>query len=561
MRKQPITLIKLGGSLITHKKDIHLIDCYLDQIDLYLSGKGSLGELTQKISDLMNYQRLNEIFKTLSLFLSKNLQRKLILVHGAGSIGHSLVLHLLKSHSDLQNVYPIIKLAVATQNQIILSTAIRHGINAVSFPSHPLFTGVFTKSVSTKRCDAPNLRILEQLITETDAIPVFYGDVSHTPSGWKVFSGDIYPSALMRRLNMTCIDSTIFLTSVEGKPTGIYTKDPSFDDAEFIARIEVEANEFTSYGSDGRSLTFSGEEIDRNFDVTDAMGGKLRNLIELANGNTRCWVVGLGEFAKALNGEDIGTRIVPKNPHQMRVAFLGTGDAFGSGGGKSASVFVEIGTQGILLDCGPHSLQALKEAGRKTNEVDLILISHYHGDHFGGVPFFLLEASIQQQRNKLLTIVGPPNIDGKVKELFSVLYETIAENELTFPCEFLTLTPSTLPLKVNGINIKAFKMNHTPEAQGYRMESKNISIAYSGDTGWTDELVPLIKDTQLAIVECNFFNIELEIHLNYHQVKKLHSHTDRLALIHLGSELLEQLPLLEEDGNVFIPLEGQEIRI
>ncbi len=120
MKKTQIMLIKLGGSLITHKKDIHLIDCYLDQIDLYLSGKGSLGELTQKISDLMNYQRLNELFQTLSLFLSKNPQRKLILVHGAGSIGHSLVLHLLKSHSDLQNVYPIIKLAVATQNQIIL---------------------------------------------------------------------------------------------------------------------------------------------------------------------------------------------------------------------------------------------------------------------------------------------------------------------------------------------------------------------------------------------------------------------------------------------------------
>ncbi len=553
-------LIKLGGSLITHKKDIHHIDRYLDQLDLYLSGKGSLSELTQKISDLMNYERLNEIFQTLSLFLTKNPQRKLILVHGAGSIGHSLVLHLLKSHSDLQNVYPIIKLAVASQNQIIVSTAIRQGINAVSFPSHPLFAGVFTKSVSTKSCDAPNLRILEQLITETDAIPVFYGDVGHTPSGWKVFSGDIYPSALMRRLNMTCIDSTIFLTSVEGKRTGIYTKDPSFDDAEYIARIEVEPNEFTSYGSDGRSLTFSGEEIDRNFDVTEAMGGKLRNLIELANGYTRCWVVGLEEFAKALDGEEVGTRIFPKNPSQMRVAFLGTGDAFGSGGRKNVSILAEIGTQGILLDCGPHILSALKQSGRSTNDIDMVLITHFHGDHCSGVPFLLLEASILQQRKKPLIIVGPPKIKENITKLYSALYVNVSKEELPFSCEFISISPSK-PHEINGISIKAYKMFHTPEAQAYRLDSNNISIAYSGDTGWTENLIPLVKDTQLAILECNSFDTEIPIHLNFHQVSKLHPLADRLALIHLGSEVLDRIPLSGKSSNIFFPLEGQEIRI
>ena len=561
MRKQPITLIKLGGSLISYKTDTHRIEQYLDQIDLFLRGTGSLEELTKKISDLMDFHCMNEIYKVLTAFISQNPKKKVALIHGAGSIGHSLVLHLLKNHSDLQTVFPVIKLAVAIQNQIIVSGAIKCGINAISFPSHPILTGIHTETVSTKKADSPDLTVFEKIITETNAIPIFYGDVGHTPSGWKVFSGDIYPAALTRCLKITRLDSVIFLTNIEGKLTGIYTKDPSINDAEYIARIEVDIDNVTCFNSNNKIISFQGGEINGDFDVTDAMGGKLRNLIELANAHTECWVVGLNEFNQALNGENVGTRIIPKRTSQTNVTFLGTGDAFGSGGGKSASVFVEIGAKGILLDCGPHSLQTLKESGRKTDDVDLILISHHHGDHFGGVPFFLLEASIQQKRKKLLTIVGPPNTDRKVNELFSSMYETIAEKELPFPCEFLTLTPSTFPLKVNGINIKAFKMNHTPEAQGYRIEARNISIAYSGDTGWTDELVPLIKDTQLAILECNFFNIENDIHMNYHQVKKLHSHTDRLALIHLGSELLDRLPLLEEDGNVFIPLEGQEILI
>ncbi|MHA2203475.1 MAG: MBL fold metallo-hydrolase, partial [Candidatus Hodarchaeales archaeon] len=341
---------------------------------------------------------------------------------------------------------------------------------------------------------------------------------------------------------------------------GIYTKDPSFDDADLITRIEVEIDEITCFGPRDEILSFQEGQTTGDFDVTEAMSGKLRNLIELANAHTQCWVVGLKDFDQALRGENVGTRIIPKNTSEVRIAFLGVGDAFASGGGKSASTFIEIEKQGILLDCGPHSLQALKESGRRTNDINIILISHYHGDHFGGIPFLLLEASIQQKRKKLLTIIGPPNIEKKVNELYTLLYETIAGNELPFPCDFRTLTPSTSPLEVNGLKIKAFKMQHTPEAQGYRLETENTSIAYSGDTGWTDELIPLVEDTQLAIMECNFFNTELAIHLNYHQLSKLCPLTDRMAIIHLGSEVIDQ-QILKEERCMFIPLEGQELRI
>ena len=561
MGKTPITVIKLGGSLITYKRDTNLIDQYLNQIDNFLSGIGSLQDLDIKISNLVNFQNLREIFRELSSFIAQNPHKKLLLIHGAGSIGHSLVLHLLKTNSDLNDVYSIIKLTVAILNQIVISEAIKQGIDAISFSSHQIMRGFPTEKTSVRKADSPDLTVFEKIITETNAVPVFYGDVGYSPNGWKVFSGDIYPAALTRRIKNTFLESAIFLTNVEGKRTGIYTKDPKFDDAEFIARIEVRNNEIDCIGSNNEILSFQAENTTEDFDVTEAMGGKLRNLVELANNQTNCWVVGLTDFIQALNGGNVGTRILPKVPRRITVTFLGTGDAFASGGGKSAGILVEVKKQGILLDCGPHTLQKLKEIGKKTDDVDLILISHFHGDHFGGVPFFLLEATLQQQRSKPLTIVGPQNIEAKIKELYSVLYETIADQEYPFLCNFQELTPSNSPLDAKELRIRAFKMLHSPEAQGYRLEINNSSIAYSGDTGWTEELFPLVKNTQLAIVECNFFNTELEIHLNYHQTSKLKSLTDKLALIHLGSEVIDKIPMVTEEDDIFIPGEGEVLRI
>jgi ribonuclease BN (tRNA processing enzyme) len=340
----------------------------------------------------------------------------------------------------------------------------------------------------------------------------------------------------------------------------------------FISRIEVNNEDFTCYDSKNNQLTFSNEKSIGKYDVTEAMGGKLRNLIELANGFTRCWVVGIEEFIEALKGKNVGTRIFSNTSPKANVLFLGTGDAFASSAHKSAGVFIELDQNGILLDCGPHTLQALKKAGRTTNlqalkkagrttnDIDLILISHFHGDHFGGVPFILLEASILQNRKKPLTIIGPPKVEDKVESLYHALYENIANENKPFPCHYKVVSPQQ-PLFLDWLTIKAVGMRHKPESQGYRLETNKIAIAYSGDTGWTDNLISLVNDTELSIIECNFFETELEVHLNFYQAKKLASSTKRLVLIHLGNEIISRQYSLPKISNVYIPSEGEEMLI
>src|SRR6266496_6451584 len=75
----------------------------------------------------------------------------------------------------------------------------------------------------------------------------------------------------------------------------------------------------------------------------------------------------------------------------MKLHVLGCGDAFGSGGRHQSGYLVEASDRLFLLDCGPTTLLAMKRAGLNPSDVDAIILSHLHGDHFGGIPFFFIE--------------------------------------------------------------------------------------------------------------------------------------------------------------------------
>ena len=91
----------------------------------------------------------------------------------------------------------------------------------------------------------------------------------------------------------------------------------------------------------------------------------------------------------------------------MKLTIVGSGDAFGSGGRLNTCFFLETAKASLLVDCGASALPALKGQGIAPNGVDAVILSHLHGDHFGGLPFFLLDARFLSRRDKPLLIAGP----------------------------------------------------------------------------------------------------------------------------------------------------------
>src|SRR6187399_1116794 len=120
----------------------------------------------------------------------------------------------------------------------------------------------------------------------------------------------------------------------------------------------------------------------------------------------------------------------------MKLHILGCGDAFGSGGRNQSGYLIEASDRAFLLDCGPTSLLAMKRAKFDPRRLDAIILSHLHGDHFGGIPFFFIEYLYQQPKQTRLTIAGPPGTEVKVRQLFQVMYGNATNDKEIPPIRF-----------------------------------------------------------------------------------------------------------------------------
>jgi ribonuclease BN (tRNA processing enzyme) len=167
----------------------------------------------------------------------------------------------------------------------------------------------------------------------------------------------------------------------------------------------------------------------------------------------------------------------------MQLQFVGCGDALGSGGRYNTCFHVTGAQVNFLIDCGASSLPALKAQGIARNDIDLILITHFHGDHFGGLPFLLLDAQFTR-RSRPLVIAGPQGIEARLTQVMEALFENSSKTERKFDLSIVALNPEETR-EFGGVKVTPFPVVHG-ESGGpflaYRVEAEGRVIGYSADT-------------------------------------------------------------------------------
>jgi ribonuclease BN (tRNA processing enzyme) len=243
----------------------------------------------------------------------------------------------------------------------------------------------------------------------------------------------------------------------------------------------------------------------------------------------------------------------------INVTTLGTGDAFASGGRGHSGILVKGLGSTLLIDPGPAVLAAIKRFKIEIAAIDVVLLTHLHGDHIAGVPFLLLDYQFASLRTRPLIIAGPKPLATRLERLTTACYPELSCHKLRFHLNYQTMI-ARRPRRLRRTTVTALPMVHKKGAScfGYRIQLGNKVVAFTGDTAWCDSVIRLADGADLFLTECTDFHPTGGDHLDYLTLARNRAElrAKRIVLVHVGGELLRnrqrvRLPIAR-DGQTFL---------
>ncbi|UYW31851.1 MBL fold metallo-hydrolase [Methylorubrum extorquens] len=240
----------------------------------------------------------------------------------------------------------------------------------------------------------------------------------------------------------------------------------------------------------------------------------------------------------------------------MRLHVLGCGDAFGSGGRFNTCFHVDAPGGAFLIDCGASALIAIRRFGVEPNRIRTVFLTHLHGDHFGGLPWLILDEQLVSGRTEPLTVVGPPGTAERLPAAMEVLFPGSSTAERRFRVEVVEMEAGR-PVETGGVRGTAFTMRHPSGAPAHalRIEAAGKVVSYTGDTEWVEDIVAAGRGADLMIAEGYTVERPVKFHLDWATLKRRLPEIapKRLMLTHMSPEMIAHPPdgyIAAEDGLV-----------
>ncbi len=235
----------------------------------------------------------------------------------------------------------------------------------------------------------------------------------------------------------------------------------------------------------------------------------------------------------------------------MRVTFVGTGDAFNSGGRAHTCFRLDSDGRTLVVDFGASALLAWRKASLNLCDIDTIVLSHLHGDHFGGLPFLMLDYQFVSRCRAPLVIAGPPGTGARLNAAMEAFFPNSTRNKWRFEWSVVEIALGK-PAMLGGFEITTTEMLHPSGAPStaLRVARNGKLFAYSGDTAWTPALIDVADRADLFVTECSSGESAIPNHIDWPTLKANlpQLKARRVAVTHMGESALARSAEMEAAG-------------
>ena len=194
-----------------------------------------------------------------------------------------------------------------------------------------------------------------------------------------------------------------------------------------------------------------------------------------------------------------------------RITFLGTGEAFDAQA-NNTSVYVRTATLGYLIDCGftvPHTLWRVNA---DPNLIDVIYLTHFHGDHAFGLPALLLRMK-EDGRSKPLAILGQTGVKTLVERLQNFAYAGTYK-DLGFPLNAIEVSAQK-EQRLGPHTLTFHPTRHVVTNLALRLAFGDFSLFVSGDGELSPESIDALRTSRYAVQECFAVDGERKFHATF----------------------------------------------
>lgn len=212
----------------------------------------------------------------------------------------------------------------------------------------------------------------------------------------------------------------------------------------------------------------------------------------------------------------------------------------------------------IMIDCPNGSIKKLRYLNIKPDEIDIMLISHFHADHFWDIPFFLMENGWLHTREKPLNIIGPKDLSNRLDTLINLAYPKNWDKiKKQSKLKITEIIGDELEISFDNYIIKCLKVDHgLYDSYGFMISKDLKVVGFTGDTLICDNVKKMAKDCELLFVDMNFAKPAKGDHMCLSDIEYLMKEKKaKIIPTHMTDEARELFSskyfLAPEDGAVF----------